>query len=691
MSVSISDLISDEWMNHVKTDFTDKKLIYYYIHNVPGYINTEAIEGGVDYAYSHDYGSIKYIENTFQEVDDVIDLEFERSYSKAESNIDIYYLGNFQEGALGVTYSESPYDGNIDIYWEKKGDYSYLKGNYGLLKDYEAYTLIHEIGHALGLSHPNNDPYGNWHNSNDTIMSYNFIFNSENLKVNPPTWRTKDKEALQQIWGVELGNPPYDIHIQSEYFNENNGNNAIITSISSSDIDSNDSHTYELTNGIGDEDNKYFEIESNNLKLINSANYEDKASYQLRIKSTDQNKNTFSKSFTLKVNDLNEAPTDFFLSKYNFDENIEAGSTVAIIYGVDEDTLDRHSFSFMSGFDQSIGNSNFIIDGNKLKIKSKPDYENKNTYTIVIKATDKSGESSKGEFYKTLYVNDIIESSDLSESISGTRNADLINALGGDDLIKGSEGDDIIDGGSGIDTSIYNGNFRDYKISKSNNKLKIIDQRVNENDGNDTLINIEYIQFSDQTVVEYNIDKVLNYNGKFNEYTFINTEPGIYKIKNNNIYDDITGVPKIIFADKPDGISAISYVQATFNQLDGIDSYSGKIYRLYNAAFKRLPDPNGLKYWINNFKSGVDSERDIASSFINSYEFLQEYGENISDEKFVETLYQNILKREPDPNGLNYWLGQLNSGVELRNEVLLGFSESTENKLFFSETTLFNE
>ena len=689
MSVSISDLISDEWMNHVKTDFTDKKTIYYYINNTSGYIHTEAILGGVDYAYAHDEGSIKYIENTFKEIDKLIDLDFERSFSKAEANIDIYYLGKFSDGAIGLTYSDSPNDGNIDIYWEKIGDYSLLKGNYGLLKDYEAYTLIHEIGHALGLSHPNNDPYGNWHNSTNTIMSYNFIYDSNKLITNAPSWRSIDIQALQKIWGIELGNAPNDIHLISKNINENTLNNSIITTISSSDLDPNDSHTYVLVNGIGSEDNKYFQIEDNNLKLLNSANYEKKSFYNIRIQSSDQNNNTFSKQFTLSVNDLNEAPTDFYLSKYNFNENIEPGSTVALIYGIDEDEFDSHTFSFMSGFEQSIGNDSFIIEGNQLKIKNSPDFEEQSSYTIVIQSTDKAGKSSKGEFFKTLYVNDLIESSNLSEIIDGTNNIDLINALGGDDIIKGGKGNDTIDGGDGIDTSIYTGNFNDYTFSRSNNVLNIIDQRINENEGNDKLINIEKIKFSDQTVLEEKVDKVLNYSGKFNEYTFINKEPGLYQIQHDDLYDNITGIPIIIFTDKPYGISSISYVQATFEQLDGIDTYSGKIYRLYNAAFKRLPDPDGLKYWINNLKSGVDNERAIASSFINSNEFIQEYGQNISNNKYVKSLYNNVLKREADIDGLNYWVGQLNNGIEARNEILLGFSESNENKLYFIETTLF--
>ena len=690
MSISFSDLISEEWMNHVKADFAGKKTIYYYINNTSGNIYTDAILGGVDYAYPHDKGSIKYIENTFEEIDDLIDLEFERSFSRSEANIDIYYLGEFLNGALGMTYSNSPNDGNIDIYWEKIGKYSLLNGNYGLLKDYEAYTLIHEIGHALGLSHPNNEPYGNWHNSEDTIMSYNFVYNSNNLTTNAPSWRSIDIEALQDIWGVELGYAPHDIHLKSKDFNENIANNSIITTISSSDLDSDDTHNYTLINGIGSEDNQYFQIEKNNLRLLNSANFEEKSTYNIRIESSDKNKNTFSKSFTLSVNNLNEAPTDFYLSKYNFNENIEPGSTVATIYANDEDKLDSHIFTFMDGFDQSIGNNFFMIDANQLKIKNKPDFEQQSSYTIVIKATDKAGESSKGEFFKTLYVNDLIEASNLSDIIDGTNNKDLINSLGGDDIIHGGKGNDIIDGGDGIDTAIYNGNFIDYAFIRSNNVLNIIDQKINENEGNDTLINIEKIKFSDQTITEEKVDKVLNYSGNFNEYTFINKEPGLYQIQNNDLYDDITGMPKLIFADKPSGISAISYVQSTFEQLDGVDTYSGKIFRLYNAAFKRLPDPDGLKYWIRNLTSGIDNEREIASSFINSSEFIQEYGQNISNNEFVKNLYKNVLKREPDLDGLKYWVGQLNNGIEARNEILLGFSESNENKIFFSETTLFS-
>jgi hypothetical protein len=113
------------------------------------------------------------------------------------------------------------------------------------------------------------------------------------------------------------------------------------------------------------------------------------------------------------------------------------------------------------------------------------------------------------------------------------------------------------------------------------------------------------------------------------------------------------------------------------------------MFRLYNAAFKRLPDPDGLKYWINNYSTGIDDESAVASSFLASAEFKQRYGDNISNAKYVETLYTNVLGRNYDQEGYNYWLGNLNNGKETRYELLLGFSESAENKVLFTEMTGF--
>jgi hypothetical protein len=53
----------------------------------------------------------------------------------------------------------------------------------------------------------------------------------------------------------------------------------------------------------------------------------------------------------------------------------------------------------------------------------------------------------------------------------------------------------------------------------------------------------------------------------------------------------------------------------------------------------------------------------------------------------VNTLYVNVLGRDYDQAGYEYWLSNLNNGVETKYELLLGFSESVENKSLFSEMT----
>jgi hypothetical protein len=169
------------------------------------------------------------------------------------------------------------------------------------------------------------------------------------------------------------------------------------------------------------------------------------------------------------------------------------------------------------------------------------------------------------------------------------------------------------------------------------------------------------------------------------EYEFFRRSDGSIEIKTEEGFDDITGIPKLQFTDK--AVSAIAEIEATFDQVKAKDDVTGKMFRVYNAAFNRFPDSDGLEYWIEKNGSGENTERQVAESFLASSEFKEKYGENVSNEDYVKTLYQNILDREPDAEGYDYWLGQLNNGIEDRSELLLGFAESSENQLLFSEVT----
>jgi len=272
--------------------------------------------------------------------------------------------------------------------------------------------------------------------------------------------------------------------------------------------------------------------------------------------------------------------------------------------------------------------------------------------------------------------------------------SNIKSSTSGNDSLTSSSNNELFDGGEGSDTVIFNGKFSNYSFTRTSTSIELDDQRTSTNDGTDTLLNIELIQFTDQTIEESKVDIVKTYSGEFRDYKFYNKGNGIYQIKTDSGYDDITGLPLLTFSGEATtssfrDISAIVDIKGTFDQVTGMNTDSGRMFRLYNASFKRLPDPDGLAYWIDNFSSGRNTIRVVASSFLGSAEFAERYGDNVSDSTYVNTLYKNVLGRDADTGGLNYWLGQLNSGAETRYEVLLGFAESAENKTLFTEMTGF--
>ena len=298
----------------------------------------------------------------------------------------------------------------------------------------------------------------------------------------------------------------------------------------------------------------------------------------------------------------------------------------------------------------------------------------------------------------------VVEGTIRNDVLEGSSGDDVINGSEGNDSIISTKGADAIDGGAGTDKMIFDGKFKDYTITRevfyseqdaySQNELFIVDNRELSTNGKDKLKNIELIEFSDQVIEESKVDVIKTFIGKFSDYKFYNKGNGTYEIKTDSGYDDITGLPFLTFTGEAvtssfRDISAIADIKGTFDQVTGLNTDDAKMFRLYNASFKRLPDADGLKYWIEKYSSGENDSRAVASSFLVSDEFKGLYGENVSDAAYVNNLYKNVLGRDADGSGLNYWLGQLDSGAETKYEVLLGFSESAENKTLFTEMTGF--
>lgn len=95
------------------------------------------------------------------------------------------------------------------------------------------------------------------------------------------------------------------------------------------------------------------------------------------------------------------------------------------------------------------------------------------------------------------------------------------------------------------------------------------------------------------------------------------------------------------------------------------------LFRLYQAAFGREPDLNGFKSW-----DGTDLHV-AASGFVQSNEFRSMFDVN-DHSALVFNLYENILGREPETAGYEYWAGRTDMDA---SQLLLGFALSAENAM----------
>jgi len=107
---------------------------------------------------------------------------------------------------------------------------------------------------------------------------------------------------------------------------------------------------------------------------------------------------------------------------------------------------------------------------------------------------------------------------------------------------------------------------------------------------------------------------------------------------------------------------------------------SGQVFRLYGATLDRSPDAGGFLSWYDGLTTdptdGGVMLPQVAGAFVNSREFSNTYGD-LDNDGFVELLYNNVLNRASDADGLQGWLNVLENGGS-RADVVLGFSESRE-------------
>jgi len=200
-------------------------------------------------------------------------------------------------------------------------------------------------------------------------------------------------------------------------------------------------------------------------------------------------------------------------------------------------------------------------------------------------------------------------------SYVGTAGDDRLGGTAADESFTGGPGNDVLTGGGGTDTARYAGARADYRLFNAGSTITVTDKQ-SARDGIDSLSQIERVAFSDMTV-----------------------NLGI-------------------------GANARTISAGQLKLLQ----------ELYVAFFNRVPDADGLSYWIDQARGGQQVQS-IAESFYSAallYPSLTGYSAAMGSGDFVNLVYRNVLGRSEgaDAEGLAYWRGALDSGAQSRGQLV---------------------
>ncbi len=162
--------------------------------------------------------------------------------------------------------------------------------------------------------------------------------------------------------------------------------------------------------------------------------------------------------------------------------------------------------------------------------------------------------------------------------------------------------------------------------------------------------------------------------------TTIDTSRNVYAIKRSSlgfslINKGVAGGTTVLPANQ----TTVKFNDFTVSLLAGDKSKTiaqsdlDKLIELYIAFFNRVPDAEGMIYWIDTIKAGRTIEQLADNFYTAAIENPTDtgYAANMSTEEFVRKIYKNVLGRnEVDQGGLNYWSEELNSGRKSRGNLV---------------------
>lgn len=259
-----------------------------------------------------------------------------------------------------------------------------------------------------------------------------------------------------------------------------------------------------------------------------------------------------------------------------------------------------------------------------------------------------------------------------NDTIKGNVANNVLIGGAGNDRLEGVAGNNILAGGTiGRELSFLGLNKTDW-ISAS---LKAIPA-----DGNDVLIG----GVGNDIFIASAGNDTMQGGGGLNTLVIDASLSGIKisQVGSDLVFSYAGGSAKVSDIDYlalEDGIYAIGGSDAVITP-DTHAGVKGDIALLYSAGLNREIDMSGLHYWADAIDKGA-SLTYLASGIIASAEFGTRFGQpdQMDNTSFVNVLYQNVLDRAGEAEGVAYWTDAMSHG-KTRADVLVAFSISEENR-----------
>ena len=205
---------------------------------------------------------------------------------------------------------------------------------------------------------------------------------------------------------------------------------------------------------------------------------------------------------------------------------------------------------------------------------------------------------------------DKLYGNELANVITGGAGNDTLDGGAGNDTLLGGLGSDVITGGTGFDIFSVSDSLSYYKVTRTTAGIQVQDTKGSN--GVDTVSQVERLQFADKNI-------------------------------------------NLLVQDKA---AAMGVAQTQ------------QLSELYVALFNRVPDADGMSYWLDQIKAG-QSFNQIAESFYSAgitYSQLTGFSSSMSNADFINVIYKNVLGRKDgaDAGGLSHWEGALLRGDATR-------------------------